>query len=375
MSSRKRESYAALLVLFIGLTPFVCGQSSIGSKGKREIKKALTSYVKADDEVGRNRARGIILSHGRPAVAHLLTFAKSKNLSAAAAAIRFQAPKVLGWDLLALKAPAHGPFGSSYYSLGEVALVKRGGKLFGFRVLESPDPDDGVAVIDYWIQDSIDRALDQPGGKSGQLRVTGTVATNLLKPNTGYTERDFALELNGLKASVRFVGPDLLRPHFDGEVSWALSGKKTPKGLYGNRKELYFLREETEAFRKLRGTLVEYLFRVLPGCTPLPLEDAEEIASFAQYQQVQVVLRRTRPEGRIAVLVQLPEYQNSGFETFHMAYLENYCRELLGDAEVQYMVAGGPGPGLEGGVFWIKGSWKRPDVKLKRFLRQCFPTM
>ena len=365
-----------LLCLFLFLTVGVQAQSreKLSSKAKREIKKALTGYVRATDDTERAKARGAILSHGRLAVDHLLTFAPSKKLSDAAAAIRAGAPAELGWDLIKIKAPPIDDYGRTYFLLGEVVLVRTKTALAGFRVSSKLDPNDGIALIDWWTQDRIDRGLAQPGGASGQIRVKGTLATKKLRPNAGYNEHDFSVVLGPQKVSVRFVGPNCLVPRLDGVTEWALTGHTSPKSLKGTSKELRFLSAEPPGVRRLRVALPEYLFRVLPGCTPLPLE-ADEVAEFAQYQQVQVAIRSSRPAAEPIVLVQLPEYETSGFLPHHVLYIENFVRALCPSSKPTIVVAGGSGGGLEGGVFWRKTTWKRPDAALKRILRFNFPTM
>lgn len=368
------SALSSLVILLLLMPVSVCSQKGLSSKAKREVKKGLTLYAKASDNAERAAAATKVLLHGRRAVEHLSVFADSKRLSAAAAAIRFSAPKELGWDLLAKSAPTRGPFHPSYFVLGEVAVLQTETTLAGFRVLSTPDPDDGIAVIDYWTQSKVDRDLAQAGGQSGQRRVTGTAAAKPLKRNSGYNELDFEFNVGGIDIKIRFVGPTALRPYESPTVGWALSGQSEPKGLAGNTRSLHFQRQESEALLRLRNTLAEYLYRVLPGCTPLPLE-RDELQSFAQYQQVQVTLRLTRPEGRPVILVRLPEYKTSGFQAYHEDYIRNYCHELFATTPVEVLISGGAGSGLEGGMFWLKSAWRRPNKSLKHFLRQNFPTL
>lgn len=371
--SISRSSILGIWLLLVAALPLtVVAQGKLKSRAKRDIKKALTQYSRASTDEARSSALPGILLHGRPAIDHLLTYASHKKLSDAAAAVRFAAPKLLGWDLLSAKLSPALSYVPSYFLLGEVVLVRRAGKFGGFRVKAQPDPDDGVAEIEWWSQPDLKRKLDQAGKTTGTQTVSGTSSATPLRANTGYNEQDFSFQLDGIDVKFRWVGPNCFRPEFNGLTAWALTGQESSKGLRGNDPRIGFFSEESEMFRRLRATLTDYTFRILPGCTPLPLTKEEE-AGFAQYQQVIVSIRTDKPSANPIVLVRLTEHETSGFEAYHEDYIRNYCREIMGDVPVRVLVAGGAGDALEGGLFWSRTSWKRPDKKLMAFLRMNFP--
>ncbi len=256
--------------------------------------------------------------------------------------------------------------------MGEVLLVKRDdGALAALRVRTDPYPGDGQLAFEWWIPKK--RARSLAGARTGQGRAMGKKAPSPWRPQSGWTEYEYPLNFEGFRAHLRFVGPLHLLIRLDGKTGVALPGARDPKlvQLKGARAPR-FLSRAPKAWLRVEGDLQTYLFRLLPGCSPLRLKPGER-KSFAHFESVQVKLRLQRGPGALPlVLVHLLEPGQAGLLPEHLPLLRRFLGVLLPGVTFRLLIMGGEAPALEGNRFFGPGGWAPPTPEQVEILRREF---
>lgn len=361
------------MLLFAALAALVAvapAQSSrkLESKAKTAIRKAIAKYVKTpvDDKPALLPE---FMRYGRPGIDYLETLKGKKGYSADISVIRHRAKKMLGFDLLEKKPEKPFTHHPNYFAFGEIVLFKREGVFGGFRVLDTLDGTEGRIDVETWLQRGKGKALVQPGGEAGTKTIEGKKCATTVKPNTAYEEFEFALDFGDFELHIRFIGPAYFVVKLDGETGLAVTGLDNPKKIKSSDPHHYVVTAADLA--RAKELLQQYLFRVVPGCEPLQLTEAER-AEFAQYEAVQIEMRYARPAGDPIVMVKFPEPGAVGFTALENAYLRNFVHELLPTEDRHILVMGGMSAGYEGNKFWHDDEWLRPSKDVVKLLRKEF---
>lgn len=345
---------------------------------RREIEARLREYAKAprEDDAARAAIFPLLFVHGRAGVEFVETSLASKpGLADAAADVRSRAREILGLDLLEEKTGPAPDLSPGWFTPGEIVVMKKPPATFaGFLVLPASKPDSGEIAVSWWSQSGAVKLLAQPGGAAGTAAVKGVAAAKPIRPNTGWTEYDYAFDAGGIPVEIRFAGPNLFKWRYPEGVSVGLAGARDPKTLSSADESIAYSAAYPEPLARIAELLPKYLFRSVPGCEPLPLE-GDERAAFAQYEAVQVDVRATRGKGEPIVLVKFLEIERTGFKPWHRRYIVNFVNEIAPVPDERVIVMAGASPGLEGNRFMAeKGeTFERPPKKLVELLRANFP--
>lgn len=342
-------------------------------KIKNELKKKALALTRAKTEEAADELFPYLFVHGRKGVEYLGTLRGKPGHADWIDRVTSSASTTLGLDLCHRKVesvPDHMP---SFFALEEIVLVRSGDQFAGFSVASDSRLDDGVVTVRWWSQKGKVKKLDQAGGERGTLEVKGVESSSTMMPNTGYVERDFSFDLEGMPISFHFVGPAYFCCRYPGQgFSLALTGKSKPRSLSSSDETIHFDPGYPRELAQVEKNLEDYLFRTIPGCERLPLE-GDEIEQFSQYEMVQVQLRQTRPEGQPVVLVKFLELSRIGFAPYHYDYIVGFVNEILEVDADRVLVMSGSAPGLEGNLFFQKGKWARPSSRMVKTLRVSFP--
>ncbi len=358
----------ALAVLLAAASPLPAGEETLPPGARKALEARLRAYAKSDSEEEKKSLFPLLFVHGRKGVEFLETLEGKYGIGDSVSDVRLAAREVLGLDILEEKAPAPPDHDPTWFTPGEVVCLKRAsdGLFAGFSVEKESRPANGRIAVAWWAK---------PGSRRGTLEVEGTEATGLpLRPNTGYTELDFAFEIEGIAVSLRFSGPSFFRYRYPKGASIALAGARDPKTLSNLDKSIRFAEGFPESLARVKSLLPKYLFRCVPGFAPLPLEGGER-DEFAQYEQVLVEVRETRGAREPIVLVRLLEIERSGFRPYHRDFIVNFVNEIVSVPRSSIVVMEGVSPGFEGNRFLIDGgeTFERPPKKLVELLRANFP--
>jgi len=351
----------------------VFSQDRLDPRLRKALPKALRSYMRSDSPEDRDRWALAVCAGGRPGLRWLKTKnAKRPKALEALADLSGRAARILGEDILDAD-PKVTPWDwyPNLLQVGEVLLVKRAdGALAALRVLNDPYPGDGRLTFEWWIPKK--DAATVAGGRRGKDRAVGSKASRPWRPQSGWTEYDYSLEFDGFRADLRFVGPLHLLIRLDGKTPVALTGSTSAKSvrLRGARAPR-FLTQPPKSWLRVPGDLQAYLFRLLPGCSPLRLKPDEK-KSFAHFESVQVTLRLQRGTGLPLVLVHLLEPDEAGLLPEHLPLLDRFLRVLVPDAVPSLLIMGGDAPAMEGNRFFGPGGWAPPTGKQVQLLRREF---
>lgn len=370
----KTKTFLTLLVVVVCAASAPAQKAKprkLDTKAKTAIKRAIAKYVKTpvDDKPAM---LGEFMRYGRLGLEFLDELKeKTPAYSADVSLIRHRAKTMLGLDLLerehAKKRPKYHP---DYFAFGEIVLFKRDGDVFGgLRVLDTLDGTEGKIEVETWLQTGPGKTLVQPGGLSGVATVEGTKCPKTLRPNTAYEEFEFPVKAGDVTVTIRFIGPAYFLVKLDGSTEFAVTGLDKAKKIRASDPHHYV--QSPDDLARARELMTEYLFRVVPGCEPLKLDESERDA-FAQYEAVQVEARYERPGGAPILLVKFPEPGALGFTDLEDAYLRNFAYELLPIPEENVLVMGGMSAGYEGNKFWKDGKWRRPSKGIIEILRKQF---
>ncbi len=372
---KHKHTILPLLLLALALPTSLEAQErpELGSRQKNEVKKYMQRYAKARNDEDREEAIVALLSHGRAAVAYLESAGLKPDQEEAFATVKEESEKRLGLDILKdnKSAPAHS-WSISYLTMGEIALVRKDEIFAGFMVHDGPEVALGKIKVSWWCQTGPARKLDQAGGEKGELDLEGKRVEKPLKANSGYDEFEYDFELGGSRHKLRFIGPAYFL--FEPAPTWGFcfSGESKPSKLKNSDDGLVFLDSRSDAVPRLQRQLQDYVYRVVPGAEPLNLSE-EEKAQFAQYEAVQIFIRRQRRDSGLVVLVRFLEPESIGFADHHTSYIINFIREILPIEPDSVLISAGSAPSLEGNQFWEKGKWVKPRGKLVEKLRGTFP--
>ncbi len=362
----------ALIVSILAVSVAAYGQGRLDGTLRKRLSKALRAYVKSEDP-SKERWALAVLEGGRPGLAWL----KEKNgkrpeTLLALAELEKRAEELLGEDILRAD-PKVSPW--TWYpnllQVGEMLLLKRSdGTVAGLRVLADPYPGDGKLAYQWWVAKKGSGTL--AGGKEGTSRAVGKEASRPWRPQSGWTEYEFALEFGGFQTLLRWVGPLHLLIRLDGRTALALPGTDSPRSVrLKGRRAPRFLHRPPPSWLRVATDLQSYLFRLLPGCTPLRLKAGEK-AGFAHFESVQVRMRLPRGKGEPLVLVHLLEPDDAGLLPQHLPLLKRFLKVLLPGSEPSLLIMGGEAPAMEGNRFFGGSGWAPPTPEQVRLLRREF---
>lgn len=364
------------LVLFLAISLPIAAQAEkkpIGSKTKDEIKAALNALVKAKSDTEKEKAEFSLLSFGRQGIEYLETFRTQKEYADVLALFLASAPDKLGFDILKTNVVVKEEFDSSYFSLDEIVLLKRADQFAGFAVdAKGSNATEGKILVRWWSQHGEIKKLAEAGGKSGTIEITGKKSTTKFRPNAGYDEFDFEVPIEEARVQFHFVGPATFRMRYSSDVSIALTGQTKPDSLSSTDKKIEYRSSYPSSLAKITKLLQRYMFRVVPGCIELPLDDASK-EGFAQFEQVQVHVRETRPGREPIVLVWFLEPQSVQLADYHRKFIYNFANEITSVKDENIVILGGMAPSMEGNQSWTNTAWERLPQKLVKLLRTNMP--
>ncbi|MCB9831144.1 MAG: hypothetical protein H6807_01620 [Planctomycetes bacterium] len=372
------KSAIKLVIVFVaiglgGLSALAQPAPEINSRQKNEVKKYLQRYAKARSDEEKEDAMIGLFRHGRGGLAFLESAPLKPDEQAAVEELKKVAPQRLGFDILKEnKSVPLAPWSISYLKFGEICLVRKDDVFAGFVIEDSPEVATGKIKLTWWCQTGPAKKLDQAGGEKGELEIEGKKAEKPFKPNSGYDEYDFDFELGGTRHKLRFIGPAYFL--FEPAPTWGFcfSGESKPGKLKNSDDSIVYVDARSDAVPRLTRQLQDYVYRIVPGAEPLNLSEAEK-SQFAQYEAVQIFIRRQRRSSDLLVLIRFLEKNQIQFAEYHPDYIANFIREILPIDEDSLLISVGSAPSLEGNEYWEKGKWVRPKGKLIEKLRATFP--
>ena len=343
----------------------------LGSKDKAALVKIYEKWIAESDADQKEDLAYGLAGFGKPGIEHLLTLRPKKGQEAAQQELKDAAPKLLGADLLEGRTPKNkATWFPVLLAEKEIAVAGKDEDLVAFRVLDTPDSATGNIQVETWKQKGKGRSFG--AGEHASVPVEGRKVTKSWRPNSGYDEREFEIDLGNGKLGLRFVGPAHYLLRSDPAQALAMPGVQSIDGLKVGAIKTRFYAGVPETFGLVDERLQAYLFRVFPGCKPLLVSEAEA-ASFAQYESVQVQTRFDRPDGAPFVLVRIAEPENAGVTENRAAAAWGFTRTLLPIPRDRLIIAGGSGATIDGCRFFRNGQWEACWPELSAFLRKNFP--
>ncbi|MFT7617866.1 MAG: hypothetical protein ACI97A_001505 [Planctomycetota bacterium] len=366
--------FVTFLLAFSTVIAAQAPKRELGSKAKTDLKKQLTKYARAKKDKDKNIAANGVLKHGRLGIEFLSGMTLKEKNQAALTAIKEMSEKALGLDILKKdEAGKVSDFAQSYISFDEIVLLRKDKVFAGFLLHESPEVASGELTYSWWRQEGPAKKLAQAGGTSGEkITVKGTKAVKPFKPNAGYDEYNYALEIGELKVIVRFIGPAYFLYKLASAPPFCFTGTNKPGKLSSSDKSLGFVAVKKSPIGKLKKKLSTYVFRTVPGAEPLNMEEGDQSA-FAQYESVQVEVRRTRLTSSLIVLIRFAEPDAITFEDHMPIFIANFIREILPIEDKNLLIASGSAPSYEANKYWQKGKWVPAKGAITKFLRKNFP--
>ncbi len=371
-----KSRYAMILLVLLFVSPHTVGQASspLGSKAKSQLKKQLTKLARAKKEEAQEKATRAILRFGKHGVTFLSSLTLKEKQQAALNNLKETSDHILGLDIIKKGGSVkENIWACSYLSFGEIVLLKKGDSFAGFQIHETPDAASGTLTYSWWGQTGPAKKLNQGGGRSGlKLNVGGKKATIPIKKNAGYDEYEYTLKVDKFEVTVRFIGPAYFLYKKKGSPPFSFTGGSKAAKYSSSDKNAVYVHEENSALSRLSKQLPDYVFRTVPGAEPLNI-DQEDQGAFAQYESVQVRMRRTRLTSELIILIRFTEPEAISFENYMQDFLANFIREFAPIKTSNILIARGSAPSYEANEYWKKGKWIATNGPLKKFLRQNFP--
>ncbi len=371
----RQSIFICLLLLGLWATSSPChGQKGIGSRAKSDLKKQLTKYQRAKNEEARATAEIGVFRHGKKGLEFLASLPLKEEQQKALARLQAASELALGLDILKSgESTKKSQWAKSYISFGEIVLLKKPNVFSGFLIHETPEAASGTLTYSWWKQVGPAKKLNQAGGTKGErITVKGKKAAKPIKVNAGYDEFDYELSVGDQKVTVHFIGPAYFLVDALTIPPFCFTASNKPSKFSNSDTKIKYVRGDNGALAKLEKQLPKYVFRTVPGTEPLNIAE-EDQGAFAQYESVQVEIRRTRITSSLIVLIRFAEPDAITFEDHMPIYIANFIREIIPIDDANLLIASGAAPSYEANKYWSKGKWVAAKGSIKKFLRTNFP--
>jgi hypothetical protein len=366
---------ASLLLLAAFTTAAAQDKKALPFKAKDELKATLQGYVRAKTDADRERLAPLLLVWGKLGVEYLETLKEKKEYADALSLLLAEAHERLGLDILkkGQDVEIKEDYGTSSFMPDELVLFKHGDQFGGFVVDRAGSvAHEGKLKIKWWSQHGEIKRLTQPGGKSGETEVSGVKSALAMRANSGFIEYDFEVPVEETKIQIHYVGPAAFRYRLQDGIKIALTGGNTPVRHTDTDKDVAYSDRYPARLGRAAKLLQEYIFRIVPGCEPLPLEGADK-AAFAQYEQVQIHVRESRPGREPVIVISFLEPENIQIASWHRRYIMNFLNEILDVKDENVLIVGGNSPSMEGNQMWNDVEWTRMNQKAVKLIRTNLP--
>lgn len=371
----RAESIALVITMFVlSITAAAQDQKPLPSKAKDELKNAILAYQKAKSDADKERLEFQLFSYGRPGVDYLETLRSNKDLADSLAVVLANTTERLGLDILKESVKVQDTYDPSFFVHDEIVLYKRGDIFGGFAVdSKGSNAIEGKLKIRYWSQKAdVMKRLSQPGGQFGEVEAVGKKSAKKMRANSAYDEFDFDFTVDGVKFTIHFSGPAAFRVRYDAGTSIALSGNTKPDPFTSTDKSITYRDAYPASLAKVITLLQKYLFRSIPGCEQLMTDETNK-DDFAQYEQVQIGVRESRPSRDLIVIVRILEPERVTMQAHHRKFILNFVNEIVPLKDENLVIVGGNSPSMQGNKVWDDKAWIAMPQKALKLLRANMP--